>query len=452
MHVLEPAEVVERLREERVRVPVVERDVGRRPQHDERRAPDRRPKRLEHERVGLEVGEVVLLLQCPGTGASFGGTDAVAARAARAGSSRARPPSSPRGSRAGAAASPTRSRTSSSSGCRGGAPSASARASRARARGRSRGPSPSRRSAPSRVRHLPRLLEPRAAAVVPDHRVAVEPVAARAAAASARTARAVISTSSPRAAQQRDERPEDERRARDAVMSIQTLTPTHAPPCAAGADACGGACSTWRSCQSVNASSPQSWRDSPRVPATWSSSDPRRRPPGRRSPAAAASRGERLAGERLQLAAQPGGGRDREAALAPVHDLVRQQRLDRLPQQHLLREPAHLVPRRQREREVRRPPGRGTARAPRATGPSRRGRSSRAGRRRGRRRSRRPAAAPAVGALGLARSARGRASTGSKPCRRPVSSARASAEKISFQPWWRSSGGRCAARTKRFAL
>ena len=37
--------------------------------------------------------------------------------------------------------------------------------------------------------------------------------------------------------------------------------------------------------------------------------------------------------------------------------------------------------------------------------------------------------------------------------RRPSSSAaRASGEKISFQAWWRSSGGRCAARAKRFAL
>ena len=34
-----------------------------------------------------------------------------------------------------------------------------------------------------------------------------------------------------------------------------------------------------------------------------------------------------------------------------MHDLVRQQRLDRLPQQPLLLEPAHLVSRRQRERE-----------------------------------------------------------------------------------------------------
>ena len=33
----------------------------------------------------------------------------------------------------------------------------------------------------------------------------------------------------------------------------------------------------------------------------------------------------------------------------------------------------------------------------------------------------------------------------------PRSSRRASGEKISFQPWCRSSGGRCAARTKRFA-
>ena len=32
------------------------------------------------------------------------------------------------------------------------------------------------------------------------------------------------------------------------------------------------------------------------------------------------------------------------------------------------------------------------------------------------------------------------------------SAARASGEKISFQPWWRSSGGRCAARVKRLSL
>ena len=57
-----PAEVLERLREERVRVPVVERHVGRRPQDDEHaRRVDAEP--LEQRPVGLEVREVVLLLQ-----------------------------------------------------------------------------------------------------------------------------------------------------------------------------------------------------------------------------------------------------------------------------------------------------------------------------------------------------------------------------------------------------
>ena len=36
-----------------------------------------------------------------------------------------------------------------------------------------------------------------------------------------------------------------------------------------------------------------------------------------------------------------------------MHDLVRQQRLGRFPQQHLLRQPPDLVARRQREREIR---------------------------------------------------------------------------------------------------
>ena len=61
---------------------------------------------------------------------------------------------------------------------------------------------------------------------------------------------------------------------------------------------------------------------------------------------------EDVARERLELAAQPGRGGDREAALAAVHDLAREQRLGRLPQQRLLAEPAHLVARRQRVREV----------------------------------------------------------------------------------------------------
>ena len=73
-----------------------------------------------------------------------------------------------------------------------------------------------------------------------------------------------------------------------------------------------------------------------------------RRNPWRRSVSAR----ERLPRERLELAAQPGRRGDREAALLAVHHLPRQQRLDRLAQQPLLREPAHLVLHRQREREV----------------------------------------------------------------------------------------------------
>ena len=64
-------------------------------------------------------------------------------------------------------------------------------------------------------------------------------------------------------------------------------------------------------------------------------------------------RRERLAGEALEVAAQPGCGRDREPALAAVDDRARQQWLDRLPQHHLLRQAADLVPGRKREREPR---------------------------------------------------------------------------------------------------
>src|SRR5215471_2657641 len=64
-------------------------------------------------------------------------------------------------------------------------------------------------------------------------------------------------------------------------------------------------------------------------------------------------RRQRLARERLEVAAQPRRCRDREAALASVHHLGRHEWLERFPQQHLLRESAHLEARRQREGEVR---------------------------------------------------------------------------------------------------
>jgi hypothetical protein len=62
VHTFEPAQEVERLREEWIRMPVVERDVRRGPKDDEHAvAVDTQS--LEHRRVRLEVGEVVLLLQ-----------------------------------------------------------------------------------------------------------------------------------------------------------------------------------------------------------------------------------------------------------------------------------------------------------------------------------------------------------------------------------------------------
>ncbi len=115
----------------------------------------------------------------------------------------------------------------------------------------------------------------------------------------------------------------------------------------------GGSCSTCRSYQSVNASRPQSWRLQSCAPATCSSSSRVHRLRLEEALRAQRLRRQRRARERLELAAQPGGGGNREAALAPVHDLARHERRGRLAKQHLLREPAHLVPRRQREREVR---------------------------------------------------------------------------------------------------
>ena len=60
MHGLVAAEPLEHLGEERVFVPVVERDVGRGPHDDEHAG---RVDPVEHLPVGLEVGEVVLLLE-----------------------------------------------------------------------------------------------------------------------------------------------------------------------------------------------------------------------------------------------------------------------------------------------------------------------------------------------------------------------------------------------------
>src|SRR5436190_6428837 len=54
-------------------------------------------------------------------------------------------------------------------------------------------------------------------------------------------------------------------------------------------------------------------------------------------------RRERLARERLELAAQPGRGRNRKAALAAVHDLAREERLDGAAEEPLLLQPANAL-------------------------------------------------------------------------------------------------------------
>ncbi len=209
--------------------------------------------------------------------------------------------------------------------------------------------------------------------------------------------------------------------------------------------------STWRSYQSVNASSPQSCRERSSRPLDVPVEHARHRLGSQVALPAQRLRRERLAGERLELAAQPRRGGDREAALAAVNDLAGKQRLDRIPQQPLLLEArAPSGGPGARTRSSRRP-CRGTARGSRATTPSRHGRSSRAGRRRDTRRGRRPEGAPAARSPPVSANRARSTANGSAASRRPVSSARASAEKISFQPSCRSSGGRWAARTKRLA-
>ena len=199
------------------------------------------------------------------------------------------------------------------------------------------------------VRHLPRLLEARAAAVPADHlggqAVQLEQLQ-RLRVVARRDLHLVAAL-----LEDPDQRPEHEHvRARGHVDP--DLHRRAAPPSAPSA-ARGGSCSTWRSYQSVNASSPQSWRLQSCAPATCSSSR-RVTGAGSKNPCERSVSGESVSrANGCELAAQPRRRGDREAALAPVHDLARQQRLGGLAQQHLLREPAHLVLRGQREREVR---------------------------------------------------------------------------------------------------
>ena len=133
--------------------------------------------------------------------------------------------------------------------------------------------------------------------------------------------------------------------------------------------------------------------------------------------------GEDVAREGLQVAAEPGRDRDREALLAAADDLPRQQRRHRLAEQPLLGEAADLLARLAGRARARRPPGRGTAPAPRGSGPCWRGRSSPAGRRPGRSRGRGPGAGPAPGRPPSRRSGRDRGRAGPMPAAPPSSSA-----------------------------
>ena len=163
---------------------------------------------------------------------------------------------------------------------------------------------------------------------------------------------------------------------------------------------------------------------------------------------------EDLAREGHQLPAQPGGDRDREALLPAADDLLGEQRRDRAAQQPLLREAAHLA---------------AASAAPSANSATR---WSRNGTRSLERvRHARPVgldqqvvdqvdaevdvlqARERLGArgLGVARAVEVERVPARVAPRRAARPARRG-EKISFQAWWRSSGGRCAPRTKRLAL
>ncbi len=148
-------------------------------------------------------------------------------------------------------------------------------------------------------------------------------------------------------AQETEDGPEDQdvRRGRDVDPDSQ------ASACATLVSR--GAFSTCRSCQSVKARRPHSCRLRSSLPETWSSRM-RRTVAWVEEPLPAERLGrQRVAGERLQLAAEPRCGGDREAALAAAKKRRRNEWGHGLAQQHLLAQPSHLVLGREREREVR---------------------------------------------------------------------------------------------------
>ena len=208
------------------------------------------------------------------------------------------------------------------------------------------------------------------------------------------------------------------------------------------------------SCQSAKQRRPQSWRERSWRPLTWSSS----------SRATVSGSEEALlaqrAVERISRATGSSSPRSHAAAgiekpaLLAVDDRAGQERRDGPPQQPLLREPADLHARGERQRELGDHgvevghPRLERVRHARAVGLHEQVVDEvdaevdvlKAGQLLGARRLVVARAQDADRIPGARRAGGRRAPRGRRR------------EKISFQPWWRSSGGRCAARTKRLAL
>ena len=173
-----------------------------------------------------------------------------------------------------------------------------------------------------------------------------------------------------------------------------------------------GSRSTWCSCQSVNASSPQSWRERSSLPATWRSSSEAtasglKYPWRRRVSGLSVSRANGSRSPRSQAAA----GIEKPRFL-PRTIWRGNERCDGLAQEHLLAQRRVLGAAEGRPRRTPRRPGRERHARLERSGPWTRGRSSPAGRPRGRCRGRRPAGAPAARRPRSRRSGRGRGRPG----------------------------------------
>ena len=344
MHRLLPAEVLEHLGEERIRAAVVERDVGRRADDDER-SRGIELEALEHGAVRLEVGQVVLLLQ-PRVLQELRRLRAVLGQALRR--NRVRHDDLRRRAAAELVLKPgelvvERRRARDAEPPRG-------HRQLVRAVGERDVEVASLRPVAKRPQarcHRARLAEPRAAAVLPDH-LRLDPVQLQQLQRLGVVARGELDLRSS-LAQQRHQRPEHQH-----VGRCRHVDPDlHRSASSSGTRASPGVRSTWRSCQSVNASRPQSWRLRSSLPATWSSSrrvtaSGRKNPCRRRVSGASVSRANGSSSPRSQAAAGI-----EKPSLLPAHDLGGQEWRDGPSQQDFLAQAAHPVPGRQRQREVR---------------------------------------------------------------------------------------------------